>query len=158
MQEIATTENLRFFNESDTIRHEATLLREQGVNIIIVLSHCGLDVDYKIARETAPFIDVIVGGHTHSFMYNIENGVDALGPDKHKIEDTYPAVVETQDGHRVIIVQASSRLKYVGDLTVYFTNDGKIADWDHDSGPIYLDDHIEQGMDKIIYTVLQSLL
>lgn len=121
------------------------VLREQGVNIIIVLSHCGLDVDYEIARETAPFIDVIVGGHTHSFMYNVKHGVDALGPDKHKIEDAYPAVVETQDGHKVLIVQASSRLKYVGDLTVYFTNDGKIAAWDDDSGPIYLDDHIVPG-------------
>lgn len=121
------------------------LLKEQGVDIIIVLSHCGLDVDYEIATATAPFVDIIVGGHTHSFMYNVENGADAPGPDKHKIQDTYPAVVEAQDGHKVLIVQASFRLKYVGDLTVYFTDDGRIAAWDNDSNAIYLDDHIKQG-------------
>lgn len=103
-------------------------------------------MDYEIARETAPLIDVIVGGHTHSFMYNVKNGEDAPGPDKHKIKDTYPAVVETEDGHKVLIVQASSRLKYVGDLTVYFTSDGKVAAWDENSGPIYLDDYIKQGI------------
>lgn len=121
-------------------------LQEHGVDIIVVLSHCGLDADYEIARATAPFVDIIVGGHTHSFMYSAKNGEDASGPDKHKIVDTYPAVVETQDGHRVLIVQASSRLKYVGDLIVHFTNDGKIAAWDDNSGPIYLDDHIKQGI------------
>lgn len=127
------------------IRREVNLLKEQGVNIIIVLSHCGLGVDYQIAREAAPFIGsfIIVGGHSHDFMYTLRNGEDAPGPDKHKIKDTYPAVVEIANGHKVLIVQASARLKYVGDLTVYFTNDGKIVTFEGD--PIYLDDHIKPG-------------
>lgn len=143
-QEIAPTERLRFHEETDAIRREALSLSEQGVNIIIVLSHCGLAIDYQIARETAPFVDVIVGGHTHSFMYTAKNDEEAPGPDKHKIEAAYPAVIETQDNHRVLIVQASSRLKYIGDLTVYFTDDGKVGAWDGNS--IYLDSYIKPGI------------
>lgn len=113
-------------------------------------------MDYEIARATAPFIDIIVGGHTHSFMYTVKNGEDAPGPDKHKIVDTYPAVVETQDGHKVLIVQASSRLKYVGDLTVYFTNDGEIAAWDENSNPIYLDHHIKPGKHHAVQAIARK--
>lgn len=141
LKDIANTEKLRFYNESDVIRQEATLLKEKGVDIIIVLSHCGLDVDYKIAHETAPLVDVIVGGHSHTFMYTVENGKFAPGPDT--VRDVYPAVVETDNGHKTLIVQASAYMKYVGDLIVYFDNDGKVAKWQ--GAPIYLDNYIQPG-------------
>lgn len=96
-QTIASTGRLRFLNESVTVRAEAALLREQGCDIIIVLSHCGLDVDYIIARNAGPDIDVIVGGHSHTFMYTGEHP----GPDYP--QDVYPAVVTNADGHTVII-------------------------------------------------------
>lgn len=44
-------------------------MKEQGINIVIVLSHCGLDVDRIIAENGGPDIDVIVGGHSHTFMF-----------------------------------------------------------------------------------------
>lgn len=81
--------------------------------------------------------------NSHSFMWTVENGEEAPGPDKHKIVDAYPALIETQDGNRVLIVQASARLKYVGDLTVYFTDDGKVSAWE--GKPIFLDSYIAQG-------------
>lgn len=115
-----------------------------------MLSHCGLKNDYQIAREAAPHIGsfIIVGSHTHDFLYTAKNGEEAPGPDKHKIKDTYPAVVETHGGHKVLIVQASSRLKYIGDLTVYFTENGEIASWD--GNPIYLDSHIKPGSRSVM--------
>lgn len=124
------------------VRREATLLREQGVDIVIVLSHCGLDVDYQIAKNTTPLIDVIVGGHTHTFMYTVEPGKTAPGPDL--VRDVYPAIVEGQDGHKVLIVQASAYMKYVGDLIVYFDKKGNVAKWE--GNPVYLDNNIKQGM------------
>lgn len=123
------------------IRRESAILKEQGVEIIIVLSHCGLDVDYKIAKETAPFVDIIVGGHSHTFMYTVEEGESAPGPDI--VGDVYPAVVETEDGHTTLIVQASAFMKYVGDLIVFFDNDGRVVKWQ--GAPIYLNTNIEQG-------------
>lgn len=117
-------------------------MKEQGVNIIIVLSHCGLDVDYQIARETAPFIDVIVGAHSHTFMYTVKNGETPPGPDT--VRDEYPAVVESEDGHKVLIVQASAFMKYVGDLIVYFDQDGRVVTWE--GNPVFLDTNIKQGI------------
>lgn len=121
------------------MRAEAAKLKKQGVDIIIVLSHCGLDVDYKIARYAGPDVDVIVGGHSHTFMYTGEN---VPGPDEPR--DNYPVVVTHEDGHRVLIVQASAYIKYVGDLTVYFDDDGRVVSWE--GAPIFLDSDVEQGM------------
>lgn len=81
IQQITQTEGLRFHNEVETIRKESKLLKDQGVDIIIVLSHCGLLEDYKIAREAAPYVDVIVGGHSHSFMYTVRDDEIAPGLD-----------------------------------------------------------------------------
>ena len=87
---------MKFFNESVSVREEAAKLKGQGVNIIIVLSHCGLDVDYEIARNAGPDVDVIVGGHSHTFMFT---GSEVPGPDTPR--DEYPAVVTHSDGHKV---------------------------------------------------------
>lgn len=87
-------------------------------------------------------MDVIVGGHSHTFMYTPQEGETAPGPDK--VKDDYPAVVETEDGHRTLIVQASTRMKYVGDLVVYFDEEGRVAKWH--GAPIFLHTDIPQGI------------
>lgn len=130
------------------MRTEATKLREQGADIIIVLSHCGLNVDYEIALNAGPDVDVIVGGHTHTFMFTGDN---PPGPDVPM--DKYPAVVNHPDGHKVLIVQASSFVKYVGDLTVYFDRNGKVASWE--GAPIFLDTDVKQGL---IFFFIQFLI
>lgn len=83
-------------DEIESLQTEAAKLKKQGVNIIIALSHCGLDVDYHIAMNVGSDIDVIVGGHTHTFMFS---GNNPVGPDKPL--DEYPAVVTQDDGHKV---------------------------------------------------------
>lgn len=134
---IASTEKLKFLDESITVRAEAALLKAQGIDIIIVLSHCGLDVDYTIARNAGPDVDVIVGGHSHTFMYSGQSP----GPDRP--QDMYPAVVTQDSGHKVLIVQASAYTKYVGDLTVYFDEAGEPVHWE--GQPMYLDTDVIQG-------------
>lgn len=44
-QELASTGKLRFTDEIEAVKYEAEKLHEQGVDIIIVLSHCGLDIE-----------------------------------------------------------------------------------------------------------------
>lgn len=68
-QLISNTEKLKFLDEVETVNDEAKRLKEKGVDIIIVLSHCGLDVDRTMAAK-CPLIDVIVGGHSHTFLYS----------------------------------------------------------------------------------------
>lgn len=68
---ISKTENIIFIDEVKAINAEAEKLTAKGVEIIIVLSHCGLDLDRIIAKN-CPNIDVIVGGHSHTFLYTGE--------------------------------------------------------------------------------------
>lgn len=122
-----------------SVREEAQKLKNRGIDIILLLSHCGLAADYKIAKEAGEFIDVIVGGHSHSFLYSGANP-----PSSDKPEDTYPAVVVQENGRRVLIVQAAANSKYVGDLVVFFDEHGEIAKWT--GQPIFLDKSVPQGM------------
>lgn len=122
---IAKTGNLRFTRESDAVRAEATKLKSDGVNIIIVLSHCGIDVDRSIATYGGPDIDIIVGGHSHSFLWS---GSD--WPSSDKPVGNYPIIVNQTEGHRVLIVQASAYTKYLGDITLYFDDEGIIQNYE----------------------------
>lgn len=74
-------------------------------------------------------------------MYTVEDGHEAPGPDI--VKDEYPAVVET-DGHKVLIVQASSYAKYIGNITVYFDKEGNVKKWA--GAPVYLDSDIFPGL------------
>ncbi|XP_026472187.1 apyrase [Ctenocephalides felis] len=133
--EIAATGKLSFLDEPSSVAREAErLVRDEGVNIVIVLSHCGLDVDKRIAAEGGPNIDIIVGGHSHTFMFT---GPNPPGPDKPL--DDYPAVVEN-NGHKVLIVQASAFTKYLGDIVVWFDADGHVQKWKGE--PIYVKNSI----------------
>lgn len=52
-----------------SIRTEVTKLESQGVNKIIAVGHAGFSVDKKIASEVVG-VDIVVGGHTNTFLYN----------------------------------------------------------------------------------------
>ena len=61
-------ENLIFEDEVESIRREVEGFLSAGVNKIIVVGHGGFLLDQKIAREVEG-IDVIVGGHSNTFLY-----------------------------------------------------------------------------------------
>ncbi|XP_058056196.1 apyrase-like [Anopheles bellator] len=130
------TERLVFLDEVEQLRLEIDRFQSSGIDLIVVLSHCGLEIDRQIAREL-PDVDVVVGGHSHTFLYN---GSTEAFPDQ--AEDTYPVVVEHPgpDGGRTLIVQAASYAKYVGRLTLYFDESGRIVEWD--GNPEYLDESV----------------
>lgn len=115
---------------------EAERLTAEGVKIIIVLSHCGLDPDREIAKFGGP-IDIIVGGHSHSFLWS---GDDPPGPDS--VVDNYPVVEKQDNGRDVLIVQASAYTKYLGDIVLYFDEDGIIQDYE--GAPIFLGTDVSQ--------------
>lgn len=68
-QTIANTGAVGFFDEVESLKKETKKLRENGVNIIIGLGHSGIEMDKVIAREVED-IDLIVGGHSHTFLYS----------------------------------------------------------------------------------------
>ncbi len=60
----AVQEGLEIQGEVTTARKIAAKLRSKA-DIILLISHCGEEMDKKIA-EKVPEIDVIIGGHSHS--------------------------------------------------------------------------------------------
>ncbi|XP_045503273.1 apyrase-like isoform X1 [Colias croceus] len=116
-------------DELEAVNREAAILTEQGVDIIIVLSHVGYDSDQRLAANMSPDVDIIVGAHSHTLLFTGE------APDGTPAGD-YPTVVTQSNGHRILIVQASCYTRYLGDITLYFDNQGKIVSWD--GHPIYL--------------------
>ncbi|KAM7350084.1 apyrase isoform 3-T3 [Cochliomyia hominivorax] len=135
--DLANTGKLIFRNESEAIVEEAEKLKSQGANIIIVISHCGYEVDKLIAQHAGSEVDVIVGSHSHTFLYTGDNP-----PGTDKPMGDYPTQVTHASGHRVLIVQASAYAKYVGNITVYFDDEGNVVDFE--GAPIYMDNSVPE--------------
>ncbi len=60
----ATREGVQILDAIETARQLVPQLRQQA-DVVILLSHLGIEVDERLAREV-PGIDVIVGGHSHT--------------------------------------------------------------------------------------------
>lgn len=138
--ELSSTGKLKFLNETEAVIEEAAKLKSQGVDIIIALSHAGLDVDREVAAAV-PDIDIIVGGHSHSFLYT------GTPPSGDYPVDSYPVIVEQPGGHKVLIVQAYAYSKYVGNITVWFDEQGEYTAWE--GSPILLDKSVPEDPDVV---------
>ena len=94
----------------ELVQNEVNKLKEEGANKIILLSHLGLDTDKKVAQNTSG-IDVIIGGHTHELLKDIEEGKN---------------LIYSKTGEPVIITEAGKDGKYFGRLDLTFDKDGVI--------------------------------
>lgn len=121
--------------EVENVRKEVDRLTAEGIKIIIVLSHSGLETDQEIAKHGGD-IDLIVGGHSHSFLFS----GTPVGPDMPVGE--YPTIEKQENGREVLIVQASAYNKYLGNIQVFFDEEGEIKN--HTGAPIFLSHDIQQ--------------
>nr|XP_023023869.1 apyrase [Leptinotarsa decemlineata] len=136
--EISDTGKLKFFPESASVNAEAErLVREEQVFTIIVLSHSGYDVEQQIAANATEKISLVVGGHSHTFLYT---GDKSPGPDI--VQGPYPTIVKSKHGHNVLVTQASAYCKYLGNITVFLDESGEVVDYS--GSPIFLDTYFEQ--------------
>ncbi len=88
------------------IADEVTRLQAEGINKIVVVSHCGVEFDQEMARNI-PSIDVIVSGHSHTRLDS-------------------PIVMDHDDGSSTMIVQTGCYGRAVGELHVAFDADGRL--------------------------------
>ena len=90
--------------------------RDEGAEVVIVLSHNGMDVDLKMASRVSG-IDAIMGGHTH-------DGVPQ------------PIRVKDPDGNHTLVINSGSNSKFLSllDLDV---KDGKVKDFRYKLLPIF---------------------
>jgi 2',3'-cyclic-nucleotide 2'-phosphodiesterase (5'-nucleotidase family) len=79
-------------------------LLDPRTDLLIVLSHCGLETDRLLAQRLGPTVDLIVGGHSHDLL----------------------EVPERENG--VLIVQAGSKLLNLGRLDLLVLRD-RIVDY-----------------------------
>jgi len=118
--------NVIFTDPADAVASEVASMEEMGVNKIIVLSHSGYAVDMAVAAAN-PSVDVIVGGHTNTYLNS--NDEDADGP--------YPTMVGT-----TAIVSAYAYGKYLGELNVTFDDNGVITE--ASGGPLIMDGNVAE--------------
>ncbi len=105
-------DNIIFTDPVGAVQAEVDRLTAEGVNKIIVLSHSGYNTDIRVAEGTSG-VDVIVGGHTNTYLSNVSDR--AVGP--------YPTMVGT-----TAIVQAYAYGKFLGELNVTFDDAGNVTE------------------------------
>ncbi len=89
--------------------------RSKGAQVVVVLSHNGMDVDIKMASRVTG-IDAIMGGHTH-------DGVPA-------------PVIVTNAGGKTLVTNAGSNSKFLGVLD-FNVQGGKVRDFRYKLMPVF---------------------
>ncbi|MEZ5605870.1 MAG: thiosulfohydrolase SoxB [Burkholderiaceae bacterium] len=89
--------------------------RGKGAQVVVVLSHNGMDVDLKMASRVTG-VDAILGGHTHDGM-------------------PVASIVKNQSG-QTIVTNAGSNGKFLGVLD-FDVKDGKVADFRYKLLPVF---------------------
>lgn len=106
---IASPGAVTFDNAVQKAKDTVAMLKKEGINKIVVLSHLGYDVEVNLAKEVEG-IDIIVGGHSHTKL------------DK--------AVVDRSDSEPKLIVQTGEKGQFLGRLEVVFDERGTLQNWD----------------------------
>lgn len=116
---------IAFAKPAGPVRNAVAALSAKGVDVIVVLSHAGLEGDKRLAASVAG-IDVIVGGHSHVLLANGSPG--AVGP--------CPLVVTGPDGGRTLIVTAGYWGRYLGVLHAGFDAAGHVTKYSGNPVPL----------------------
>lgn len=110
-------ENWIFGVEEENMQKTVDEARAQGAQVVVVLSHNGMDVDLKMASRVRG-IDAIMGGHTH---------------------DGVPAPVQVKNpGGVTLVTNGGSNGKFLGVLD-FDVKDGKVSDFRYKLLPIFSD-------------------
>ncbi len=90
----------------EPIKQMAVNLKENGIDKIVLVTHCGVEADKELAQKI-PCVDAIIGGHSHTKLAK-------------------PIIIPHNDGSNTAIVQTGCYGRYLGVLTLPFNNDGQI--------------------------------
>ena len=101
--------------QDDNLQKMVNEARGKGAQVVVVLSHNGMDVDLKMASRVTG-VDAILGGHTH-------DGVPA------------PVAVKNAGG-QTLVTNAGSNGKFLGVLDFEVKN-GKVAGWKYKLLPVF---------------------
>jgi 5'-nucleotidase len=116
---------ISFNDPQESLKAAVKELTEQNVNIIIAVTHLGLENERRLARAVDG-VDIIVGAHSHSLLSNSHN----------RAEGPYPILEQTPDGTPVLVVSAYTASAYLGRLDVGFDDKGVVKEWRGDPIPL----------------------
>jgi len=103
--------------DDDHLQKMADKARAEGAQVVVVLSHNGMDVDLKMATRVRG-VDVILGGHTH---------------------DAVPApVIVGNAGGKTLVINSGSNTKYLSVLDLEVKG-GKVTDYRYKLLPVFAD-------------------
>ncbi|MBR6976360.1 MAG: 5'-nucleotidase C-terminal domain-containing protein, partial [Ottowia sp.] len=75
----------------------------------------------RMLARSVDGVDVIVGGHSHSYLGD--------SPAEKSPEGPYPVVEHSPNGGKVLVVTAKRAAQYLGELTVGFDREGRVVAW-----------------------------
>ena len=118
--------------QEENMQKNVDEVRAKGAQVVVVLSHNGMDVDLKMASRVTG-IDAILGGHTH-------DGVPA------------PVIVGNRSG-KTLVTNAGSNGKFLGVLDLE-VRDGRVADYRYKLLPVFAnllpaDREMQAHIDKV---------
>lgn len=99
----------------DTMQKLVDEARGKGAQVVVVLSHNGMDVDLKMASRLTG-VDVVLGGHTHDAM-------------------PAPSIVSNAGG-KTLVINSGSNGKYLSVLDLNVKN-GKLVDYRYKLLPVF---------------------
>jgi len=118
--------------QDDNLQKMVDEARAKGAQVVVVLSHNGMDVDLKMASRVRG-IDAIFGGHTH-------DGVPLAVPVKNA-------------GGTTLVTNAGSNSKFLGVMD-FQVKDGKVTDFRYKLLPIFANQlQADPEMDALISKV-----
>jgi len=153
---ISNSGKVIFMDEIESLQREVAKLKAQGVMTIVAIGHSGYSRDIEIAKSV-PDLDVVVGGHSHSFLYSPTKS--APNPSTNTVRGPYPTIVQHQGSSPTLVVQAYAFTKYLGHVKLEFNDtSGGLEKWS--GSPILLDSSFEKdsGMDRALQPWRQQLL
>lgn len=122
----ANAQDVAFIEPIDAILPIVKKMKEQGVNIIILLNHNGLVQDKKLAQSLTD-IDIIINAHSHSLLSN--------NPEENP-KGPYPLIIQNPDNKPVLIVSTGMGGQHVGLLDINFDEQGEILSFSGNSVPM----------------------
>lgn len=133
--------NVVFEDPVTSVQATVDTLTGMGVDKIVLLSHLGYEQDLVLATAVSG-VDVIVGGHSHTFVYTPTAPIKFYDPEYPQYDPLapagpYPTVVSSLDSEPVLVVTAYQWGTFLGRLDVSFDAAGLVAAYD--GNPIYLD-------------------